>query len=114
MQYERTKAVDAMIAKVIKKKDCTEKDAINYMLGVATGRLTALWRYDDKLPEGKSNLGVLKLAGKKKRAEKSAAIVTRVGEDKPVKPKAGKPKRKAAKRKTKSKPAESEAAVAAE
>lgn len=114
MQYERTKAVDTMIAKVSKKKDCSEKDAINYMLGVATGRLTALWRYDDKLPEGKSSLGILVPSGRKKRAEKSAAISTRVAEDKPKRAPKKAAKRKSANRKSKAKPVESEAAIAAE
>lgn len=109
--YERTKEVEAMIAKVMKKKEINERDAITYMLGVAAGRLKALWRYDDKLPEGKSNLGILTVVGRKKRAEKSKAISTRVVDAESPAPK---PRRKAAKRKTKAKPAESTAAVAAE
>lgn len=112
--YEKNKAVDDMIAKVMKKKELNEKEAIAYMLGVATGRLTALWRYDKSLPEGKQSKGILKPAGKKKRAEKSKIITTRVAvestDDAPKKT-----VRKPSKRKPKAKPAKAaDLAAAAE
>jgi len=75
MSAEKTKEVEKMIAKVEKKKDLTRAQAIDYMLGVATGRLLALWRYDESLPEGKATKGILQAAGRKKRAPKSARIV---------------------------------------
>lgn len=71
---EKAKEVEKMIAKVEKKKDLTRAQAIDYMLGVATGRLAALWRYDDSLAEGKTTKGILTTVGKKKRAEKTARI----------------------------------------
>jgi hypothetical protein len=59
-----------MIATVGKARGYTsEHDAIEYMLTVATGRLTALGRYEKSLPEGKSSKGVL--ARKKKSAPRS-------------------------------------------
>jgi hypothetical protein len=80
-----TPAVEKMIAKVQKKKELSEKDAIEYMLAVATGRLAALWRYDDTLPEGKKNKGVLVTSGRKKRAERAKAInaASKAAEPKP-------------------------------
>lgn len=71
---DKLPAVEKMIAKVMKKKDLPRNAAIDYMLVVATGRLAALWRYDDSLPEGKKTKGVLALAGRKKRAPKSPKI----------------------------------------
>jgi hypothetical protein len=71
---EKHKDVEKMIAKVMKKRDLSRNDAMDYMLGVATGRLNALWRYDETLPEGKQTKGILQLAGRKKRAEKSPRI----------------------------------------
>lgn len=67
-------AVEKMIAKVMKKKEFERSEAIDYMLVVATGRLAALWRYDDSLPEGKKTKGILALSGRKKRAPKSPKI----------------------------------------
>jgi hypothetical protein len=71
---EKSKEVEKMISKVEKKKDLTRNQAIDYMLGVATGRLAALWRYDESVPEGKHTKGILQLAGKKKRAPKTTKI----------------------------------------
>ena len=72
---EKIKDVEKMIAKVMKKKDLTSRTAaVDYMLVVATGRLAALWRYDDSLPEGKSTKGILALAGRKKPAPKTPKI----------------------------------------
>lgn len=68
--------VQAAIKQVMKRKDLSEADAITYMMGVAAGRLKALWRYDDSLPEGKANKGILIAKGNRKRAERSKAIVT--------------------------------------
>lgn len=73
---EKMKEVEKMIGKVMKKKDLSRAAAMDYMLGVATGRLAALWRYDDSLPEGKSTKGILQLSGRKKRAPKSPKIST--------------------------------------
>jgi len=70
---EQLPAVEKMIAKVMKRKEFTRAQAIAYMLLVATGRLSALWRYDDSLPEGKTSKGVI-LPGKRKRAERSKPI----------------------------------------
>lgn len=70
---DKAKEVESMISKVMKKRGLTRNQAIDYMLGVATGRLAALWRYDATVPEGKVNKGVM-IAGKKKRAEKTAKI----------------------------------------
>lgn len=67
--------VKQMIARVMKKRELSEPDAIAYMLGVATGRLNALWRYDKTLPEGKTTKGVM-VPGKRKRAERAKAIST--------------------------------------
>ena len=74
MTAEKTKEVEKMISKVEKKKDLSRAQAIDYMLGVATGRLNALWRYDDSLPVGKQTKGILQISGKKKRAPKVARI----------------------------------------
>lgn len=63
-----------MVTKVMKKKDLARPEALAYMLGVATGRLAALWRYETSLPEGKTTKGILTVAGRKKRAEKSKKI----------------------------------------
>ena len=65
--------VKKMIARVQKKKELTEPDAIAYMLGIATGRLAALWRYGTSLPEGKATKGVM-VAGRRKRAERTKPI----------------------------------------
>jgi hypothetical protein len=93
MKSELPSHVKKMIARVQKKKELTEPDAIAYMLGVAAGRLAALGRYGDTLPEGKLSKGVM-IAGRRKRAErvttKSAAEVV-AGERKPRKPRAKSP-----------------------
>jgi hypothetical protein len=104
---EKLKEVEKMIAKVMKKKDLASRTAaIDYMLIVATGRLAALWRYDDSLPEGKTTKGVFALSGRKKPAAKTPKIAPKVeveaSEPKPkAKPKAKrKPKPKADKPKS--------------
>jgi hypothetical protein len=75
MSAEKLKVVEKMIEKVVKKKDLpTRAAAIDYMLIVATGRLAALWRYDDSLPEGKASKGVFALNGRKKPAPKTPKI----------------------------------------
>lgn len=89
-------AIEKMIAKVMKRKDMDRSAAIVYMLGVATGRLAALWRYDDSLPDGKKTKGVLGLVGRKQRAPKSAKIVIPPPDESP-KPKASKPAKPKAK-----------------
>lgn len=107
---EHLPAVEKMISKVMKKKDLARNAAIDYMLTVATGRLAALWRYDESLPEGKLTKGILQLAGpRKKRAPKTpkiaplaaaaaAAAAAEAKSAKKVAPKKRKPaKRKAAK-----------------
>jgi len=71
-----SKEVQAAIKQVQKRKELSEADAITYMMGVAAGRLKALWRYDETLPEGKASKGILIAKGNKKRAERSKAIVT--------------------------------------
>lgn len=107
MSKEKPKEVEKIIAKVMKKKDLTREQALDYMLGVATGRLSALWRYDDTLPEGKATKGILQVAGRKKRAPKTARIsvlphADEISDEKPkrIKPKA---ERKAAKKRAKPK-----------
>ncbi len=68
--------VKKMIARVMKKKNfATEQEATVYMLTIATGRLAALWRYEESVPEGKSSKGVM-VAGKRKRAERKPPIST--------------------------------------
>lgn len=113
MAFERNKEVEKMIARVEKKKDLTHALAIEYMLGVATGRLAALWRYENSLPEGKVTKGILQVAGRKKRAEKTrkiSALPVKDAEETPKKkrapkaakePKAEKSKKPAKKRKAK-------------
>lgn len=102
---DKLPAVEKMIVKVMKKKDLARNAAIDYMLVVATGRLAALWRYDESLPEGKQSKGVLAATGRKKRAAKTPKIAPPV--ERAVKEAAEpKPKRKAAKRKPKPKEAE--------
>src|SRR5215831_3107047 len=101
---DKPKEIEKMIEKVMAHREFSRTAAIEYMLGVATGRLLALGRYDKTLPEGKRTKGVLTLAGRKKRAEKSPKISTLV----PASAEAEKPakKRKSAKkRKPKSKSA---------
>jgi len=66
--------VEKMIVKVMKKRELKRDDAIAYMLTVATGRLAALWRYTDTVPEGKSSKGVMAATGRRKRAERSKPI----------------------------------------
>ena len=98
---EKQKEVEKMIAKVMRKKDLTRNDAIDYMLVVATGRLAALWRYDESVPEGKKTKGILTLAGpRKKRAPKTPKIVLAT-DGEPAKP----AKKPAAKRVKSDKPA---------
>lgn len=96
---EKSKEVEKMIAKVERKKDLTRNQAIDYMLGVATGRLLALWRYDESLPEGKTNKGILQTAGRKKRAPKSTKITVLPDSVKSERA-AEKPEKKPAKRKS--------------
>lgn len=74
MAKETNKPVEKMIANIIKHKECTRTEAIDYMLTVATGRLAALGRYADSLPEGKSSKGILIVKGNRKRAERSAPV----------------------------------------
>lgn len=112
---EKSKEVEKMIAKVMRKKELSRNDAMDYMLAVATGRLAALWRYDESVPEGKRTKGILTLAGpRKKRAPKTPKVQTLSAEDKPPakaekKPKK-KPKKKPAKKRAKkaSKPEKTE------
>ena len=66
--------VEKVIKQVIKRRDCTEKEAIAYMLKVAAGRLSALYRYDETLPDGKASKGVFELKGRKKPAKKTPLI----------------------------------------
>jgi len=66
--------VEKMIVKVMKNRELKRDDAIAYMLGVATGRLTALKRYSDTVPEGKTSKGVMVPSGRKKRADRSKAV----------------------------------------
>ena len=96
---EKIKDVEKMIAKVMKRKDLSRNAAIDYMLVVATGRLAALWRYDESVPEGKENKGVLTLAGRKKRAPKTPKIALPAESAAPPEPK--KTPKKKAKRKPK-------------
>lgn len=98
---EKIKDVEKMIAKVMKKKDLARNAAIDYMLIVATGRLAALWRYDETLPEGKTTKGILAVVGRKKRAPKTPKIAVPT-DDQEVAPK----KRPARKRKPKAPKAE--------
>src|SRR6266571_2800751 len=94
---EKIKDVEKMIIKVMKKKDLGRNAAIDYMLIIATGRLAALWRYDESLPEGKLNKGVLTLVGRKKRAPKTARIAA-LSELVKVAEKVAKPKPKRARK----------------
>lgn len=84
-----------MITKVMKKKDLSRTAAIAYMLTVATGRLSALWRYDESLPEGKATKGVFELRARKKPAEKSPRIGAEAAAEKPKRKPARKRKPKA-------------------
>ena len=105
MARDMPKEVEKMIAKVQRKKDLTREQALDYMLGVATGRLAALWRYDESLPEGKTTKGILALQGRKKRAEKTAKIsILPESADKVAKP-AKKVSKTAASEPSKKKPA---------
>jgi hypothetical protein len=69
---ERPKPVTKMIGDIAKARECSETQAIEYMLTVATGRLLALGRYGKSLPEGKDSKGVL--TRKKKSAPRSKSI----------------------------------------
>lgn len=111
---EKLKEVEKMIVKVMKKRDLSRNAAIDYMLIVATGRLAALYRYDDSLPEGKYSKGILALASpRKKRAPKTPKIAPSVtAETKEAAPKTAK-KRKPAKRKPKTKAQQTEIAEVA-
>jgi hypothetical protein len=105
--------VEKMIAKVMKRKDLERSAAIDYMLVVATGRLAALWRYDESVPEGKKTKGVLGLVGRKQRAPKSPKIAVPAADEDPkskaTKPKAARKPKPARKPKaTKPKPAKGE------
>lgn len=104
---EKIKDVEKMIVKVMKKKAASRAAAIDYMLIVATGRLAALWRYDDSVPEGKPNKGVLALVGRKKRAPKSPKISPPADAAEPQKPAK---KRKSAPKKRKPAPEQTEIA----
>ncbi len=96
---EKIKDVEKMIAKVVKRKELSRTAAIEYMLLIATGRLAALWRYDESVPDGKRNKGVLTTIGRRKRAPKTPKIgLPAVEVEARTEPK---PKRKA---KSKSKP----------
>ena len=110
---EKLKAVEKMIERVMKKRDLSRPAAIDYMLIVATGRLAALYRYDDSLPEGKATKGILQLAGRKQRAPKSPKIAPSVAppaaaKEKPAKKSA---KKKSAKKRAKKKTAGEEMIV---
>lgn len=97
---EKLKEVEKMIVKVMKKKELTRNAAMDYMLGVATGRLLALWRYDETVPEGKKTKGILQLAGRKQRAPKSPKISTlTAAAPEPAKKKPTKPAKKRARAK---------------
>jgi hypothetical protein len=114
---EQIPAIEKMITKVMKKKDFDRAPAVAYMLAVATGRLAALWRYDETLPEGKQSKGIFAPKGKKKPAAKSAKIL--YAPDAKPEPKAkAKPKAKAPKAKAKvarkAKAAKVDEAIAAE
>lgn len=65
----RESHVTKMIERVAKRRECSQAEAIEYMLDVATGRLAALWKYakesDEKKPAKK------KSAPKKKKAAKA-------------------------------------------
>lgn len=108
---EKLKAVEKMIADIQKDKEISRAAAIDYMLIVATGRLKALGRYTDTLPEGKRKKGILTTIGRKKRAPKSPKIapVLTAAVNEVAKPK---PKRKRAKRKPKQQAAAEEQAAA--
>lgn len=109
MSAEKAKEVEKMIAKVEKKKDLTRNQAIDYMLGVATGRLAALWRYDESVPEGKTSKGILSTVGKKKRAEKTARISILPESHKPASAADKSEKKKRAKKKIEKKSAKKRA-----
>jgi|SRR5213083_816730 len=108
---EKIKDVEKMIAKVMKRKDLARAEAIDYMLVVATGRLAALWRYDESVPEGKPNKGVLALVGRKKRAPKTPKISPPADTAQPKKPAK---KRKSAPKKRKPAPEQTEIAAIVE
>jgi hypothetical protein len=89
------------------------------MLGVATGRLAALWRYDESLPEGKKSKGILAEVGRKKRAPKATRVVVLPEKpepkEKPAKEKPAKPaKKKPAKKRAKKAPEQIEIAPGSE
>ena len=65
MKTPRPKPVTAMIERIAKARECSIDEAIEYMLTVATGRLTALGRYAKSLPEGKTAKGVFTRTTKK-------------------------------------------------
>jgi type IV secretory pathway VirB10-like protein len=88
---EKIKAVEKMISKVMRKRDLTRAAAIHYMLIIATGRLAALWRYENTLPDGKVTKGILTLAGRKKRAPKTPKIAAAPSDLPRTHPKAAKP-----------------------
>jgi hypothetical protein len=70
--------------------------------------LAALWRYDESLPEGMSNKGVLTTAGRKRRAERAKPINAAA---KPVRePKNPKPPKPRKPRARKAKPEQTELA----
>ena len=85
---EYNKDIEKMISQVMRKRDIGRAAAIGHMLAVATGRLNALHRYSDSVPEGKETKGILRLVGRKKVAAKTAKISD------PMKRRKPKPKRK--------------------
>lgn len=92
--------VEKMISKIMSARECTRAQTIDYMLTVATGRLTALGRYTKTLPKGKATKGIFVQSGRKKPAPKSALVGAKKTAAKSEKP----AKRKPAKRKSAPKP----------
>ena len=103
---EKLKEVEKMITEVMKHKDLNRNQAIDYMLIVATGRLRALWRYTESLPEGKATKGILEVKGRKQRAPKTPRIAPLKSEtEEKAKSAKAKAKAKPAKKPAKDKPA---------
>lgn len=99
------KEVEKMIAKVMKDRDCTRTDAVYHLATIGTGKLLALKRYKESLPQDKPNKGILTFTSeraRKKLAPKAAKLTPKAAaseDETPVskpKPKP-KPKRKASK-----------------
>ena len=85
--------IEKMIATVEKKKELSHAQAVEYMLTVATGRLSALWKYDATLPEGKTSKGVLERKGKKAPAERTASVASVIAAKEAKEAKAKKPRK---------------------